>query len=145
MLKRFSVAPSYIEKLVHERIESRFVLAQFARGQLELPSEIVAALRRLSIECLLFMMAKTAREQTRSAIAEYINVWRHVKPLLTGKGLIAIGYQPGPVFSKILTALRNARLDGKITSVDDEIKMVKDSFSLNSSVENYSVDRATNE
>jgi len=109
-------------------MELRRVLAVFSRGQLDRPSPITASLSHFSIEALLFMMARTTREETRMAISEYITTLRHVKPLLTGKDLIAMGYKPGPLFGKILAALREARLDGKVVSRQDEVKLVRTKF-----------------
>ena len=77
------------------------------------------------MEALLFMMARTARDATRISISEYITTLRHVRPLLTGKDLIALGYQPGPSFGMILTALRGARLDGEVVTKQDEIDIVR--------------------
>ncbi len=46
-------------------------------------------------------------------------------PLLTGKDLIAMGYQPGPVFSEILRALEDAQLEGNIATADEARRFVK--------------------
>jgi len=78
------------------------------------------------------MMAKTAREQTRMALSDYINTLRHVKPLLGGKDLIAMGYEPGPVFTSILRATRDARLNGEIVTEEDERNFVRMRFPLES-------------
>jgi poly(A) polymerase len=40
-------------------------------------------------------------------------------PILTGHDLIAMGFTPGPVFSRILTAVEDAQLDGEISSSDE--------------------------
>ncbi|MBI4962630.1 MAG: CBS domain-containing protein [Desulfomonile tiedjei] len=129
-MRRFSITGWQAANLRQERIELRQVLALFARGQVERPSQIVAQLRRFSMEALLFMMAKSAREQTRMALADYINTLRYVKPLLRGQDLIGMGYSPGPVFTSILRATRNARLDGKIVTEEDEREFIRKTFPL---------------
>ncbi|MBI5252281.1 MAG: CBS domain-containing protein, partial [Desulfomonile tiedjei] len=130
VLRRFSIIGAKARQLSMEKIESRRTLALFARGVIERPSDVYQGLRNLSLESLLFMMAKTTREQTRIAVSEYINNTRYLKPLLTGKDLIAMGYAPGPVFAKILTALRSARLDGEISTVDEARRMIRSRFPL---------------
>jgi tRNA nucleotidyltransferase (CCA-adding enzyme) len=110
----------------------RHVLAYFARDLADRPSKVVAALRGLSLEALLFMMAKTAREDTRRAMSEYITSLRHVKPALTGKDLISMGYKPGPAVGLVLRALRDAKVDGLVKTADDERRMVRQLFSSNS-------------
>jgi tRNA nucleotidyltransferase (CCA-adding enzyme) len=52
-------------------------------------------------------------------------VLRYVKPALGGDDLIAMGVPPGPRVKKILQRLREARLDGKVTSKKEEEEMVR--------------------
>ena len=129
-LLRFSIPAPRVKRLAAERTDSRRVLNLFARGILERPSEIAGTLRRFSMESLLFMMAKTSREQTRMAISEYITTLRMVTPVLSGKDLTRLGYEPGPVFAQILAVLRDARMDGKVATREDEIEMVRTLFDL---------------
>ncbi|HUK55325.1 MAG TPA: CCA tRNA nucleotidyltransferase [Nitrospiria bacterium] len=53
--------------------------------------------------------------------------------LLTGDDLIRIGYQPGPLFTNILTLLEDAQLEGSITSRDDALGWLRRRFPLKSS------------
>ncbi len=46
-------------------------------------------------------------------------------PLVTGDDLLEIGISQGPKFSKILTAVRTAQLDEKISTRDQAIEMAK--------------------
>jgi putative nucleotidyltransferase with HDIG domain len=50
------------------------------------------------------------------------------KPLLTGRDLIAAGYTPGPDFSKMLSAVEDAQLDGSIRSHEEALDLVKQTF-----------------
>lgn len=130
VMQRFSIVGSLMKTLHRERIEMRTALASFARGRIENASEIVRLLERFSPEVLLFMMAKTGRDDTLMAISDYVNTLRNVKQLLTGKDLIEMGYEPGPVFGSIFDALRNARLDGRAATEDDERELVRRLFPL---------------
>ena len=49
-------------------------------------------------------------------------------PLLTGKDLIAEGYTPGPQFSKMLAALDDAQLEGRIHSREEALELVTELF-----------------
>jgi poly(A) polymerase len=49
-------------------------------------------------------------------------------PLLTGRDLIAEGYTPGPRFSKMLTAVEDAQLEGRIHSRDEALELVMGLF-----------------
>jgi tRNA nucleotidyltransferase (CCA-adding enzyme) len=64
------------------------------------------------------------------AISEYITALRFVTPALSGKDLALMGYEPGPVFGSILAVLRDARMDGKAATKEDEIRLVREFFPL---------------
>lgn len=50
------------------------------------------------------------------------------KRLLTGDDLIAMGYRPGPLFTKILTQLEDAQLEGSLKSRDEAVEWVRREF-----------------
>ena len=52
------------------------------------------------------------------------------KPLLDGKALIAMGYEPGPIFSEILNYVEEAQLEGEIKDREEAEKIVKDKYPL---------------
>ena len=127
---RFSVAPSKSASLLKERVVLRRILHEFARNEITSRSEVAKELKGLSGEALLFMMARTNREGTRMAISEYVTKLRHVKPELTGKNLIDMGYEPGPLFHSILNEVLGARLDGIVSNKEEERAFVRKRFPL---------------
>jgi len=52
------------------------------------------------------------------------------EPLLTGHDLIRMGYTPGPVFSRILTRVEDAQLEGKLQTHEDALAFVKARFPI---------------
>jgi poly(A) polymerase len=50
------------------------------------------------------------------------------KPLVTGADLIAEGYTPGPAFSKMLAAVEDAQLEGRIGSREEGLALVRQIF-----------------
>lgn len=46
-------------------------------------------------------------------------------PLLTGDDLIAAGFEPGPKFGQILSALEDAQLESRITTRDEALELAK--------------------
>jgi len=50
------------------------------------------------------------------------------KPLVTGSDLIAEGYTPGPAFSKMLAAVEDAQLEGRIDSREEGLALVREAF-----------------
>jgi poly(A) polymerase len=54
------------------------------------------------------------------------------KPLLTGRELIAAGYQPGPLFKEMLAAVEDAQLEGSITTEAEALELVQERFGIGS-------------
>lgn len=50
------------------------------------------------------------------------------QPLITGNDLIALGYRPGPLFKHMLDAVRDAQLEGRISSPAEGLALVRESF-----------------
>jgi poly(A) polymerase len=50
------------------------------------------------------------------------------KPLITGRELIALGYQPGPQFKDILRVVEDAQLDGTIGTTEEALDLVRERF-----------------
>jgi poly(A) polymerase len=48
--------------------------------------------------------------------------------LLNGDDLIALGFRPGPPFHAILEAVEEAQLNGKVTTREEALRLVQDSF-----------------
>jgi poly(A) polymerase len=49
----------------------------------------------------------------------------NIPRLITGKDLIALGLEPGPVFKEILDEIRVAQLDGRIVNKEEAIELAK--------------------
>ncbi len=86
------------------------------------------ALNGTPLEALLLAMALAGAEGQKKAISHYLLELRKVKPLLKGDDLAAMGFAPGPVFSKILRAVLEERLKGNLVSRGDEERFVKTHF-----------------
>ncbi|MGA2742841.1 MAG: hypothetical protein ABSG65_36055 [Bryobacteraceae bacterium] len=48
--------------------------------------------------------------------------------MLTGRDLIESGYQPGPSFGKMLAAVEDAQLEGRLRNKDDALALVRAEF-----------------
>jgi tRNA nucleotidyltransferase (CCA-adding enzyme) len=81
-----------------------------------------------SAEILLCSMAKTKSEKIQKSISTFFSRLKGTKVLLKGKDLIGMGYEPGPLFKDIFDAILQARLDGAVSTREDEIQFTKESF-----------------
>jgi poly(A) polymerase len=67
-----------------------------------------------------------SREQLRSLPPEAIRP----TPLITGRDLIEVGYEPGPRFKEILSAVEDAQLEGRIATHDAALELLAREFPL---------------
>ena len=51
-------------------------------------------------------------------------------PCLTGRDVRDLGYKPGPIFTKIFDALRQARWEGKLRTREEEIRFLQHTFPI---------------
>lgn len=64
------------------------------------------------------------REKLKELTAEDLKP----RPLLGGCDLIELGLKPGPVFTRILNAVREKQLDGELHSREEALEFVRESF-----------------
>ena len=50
----------------------------------------------------------------------------HPPPLLTGDDLIALGWEQGPLFKRVLDAVREAQLEGTIRTKEEAIRLAEE-------------------
>jgi tRNA nucleotidyltransferase (CCA-adding enzyme) len=89
------------------------------------PSEIYELLHGYHIIAYVVNVIGADSETAAEHIELYLNVLRHVKPALSGEDLKKLGIKQGPRIKEVLTKLRAARLDGKITSKKEENEMAR--------------------
>jgi tRNA nucleotidyltransferase (CCA-adding enzyme) len=83
-------------------------------------SVIYTSFQGLPLEVLLYLGARTSNEQVRRHVSLYITHLRHVRCELDGNSLRELGLTPGPHFGPIMKRLLSARLDGEVTSIEEE-------------------------
>jgi hypothetical protein len=104
------------------------------------PSGVVMLLDRYPAASVA-AFAFTAPDEIAAGVAlRYLGDWRHVKPLLRGDDLIALGVPEGPQVQKGLQLIRASRLDGWSGDEGDEralalrfVKSIRDSTSAGTS------------
>jgi len=67
-------------------------------------------------------------ELAKRKLAEFPEERLRPEPLVTGADLIGAGYEPGPLFSKMLAAVEDAQLEGRIHTTGEALEMVREMF-----------------
>ena len=88
------------------------------------PSGIYCLLHGHSSTAITASLLTSESEKARERISLFLHKLRYVRPALTGEDLVRMSVTPGPRIGEILNLLRNARLDGKVSSKKDEEEMV---------------------
>ncbi len=117
---RFELAPRLKTVFCRLRFEADRSIYSLERKLPKKNSTIYNRLTGLKIELLLYMMAMTLKEPVKRAISRYCTKLRFVALSLSGGDLKQLGLKPGPVFRQVLDATRDAKLNGKIETWQDE-------------------------
>ncbi|KPA12148.1 tRNA nucleotidyltransferase/poly(A) polymerase [Candidatus Magnetomorum sp. HK-1] len=88
-------------------------------------SQLYHAVKYYKTEILLYMMASARKDVVVRMLSNYHSRLKRMKPFIGGKELKQMGLPPGPLFSKILEAVLDARLDNLIETREDEIAFVE--------------------
>lgn len=110
-----------IPRVVVEAIlAARKLLRELPRLEKAAPSRVVARLEGVPALALFAVYLAADDERARQVIFNYVTRWQHISPTVDGHILKARGLPPGPIYREILGALREAWLDGKIHSPEEE-------------------------
>jgi poly(A) polymerase len=69
-------------------------------------------------------------ESIRRKLSELSEDQLHPERLLSGADLIAAGYEPGPMFSEILSVVEEAQLEGRIHTAGEAMALVRERYPL---------------
>ena len=129
-LKRLS-ASSRTRAIIEGGIEKAGEVLEKRLPAGQVPEDAVKiheALEGLPLESLLLAMGLAGAGEQKKAISRYLLELRKEKPVLKGADLEAMGFTPGPLFSKIFRAILHERLKGNLASREDEERFVKTHF-----------------
>ncbi len=87
------------------------------------PGQVFDVLRGRSVAALIAAERLFVRPFAGSNLSLYLHRLRHVRPSLTGKDLQALGIPEGALLGRILSCLRTARLNGEVSSREEEVAL----------------------
>jgi len=128
-----SMQPKDVILMLEQLPRARRLLTQFkyVRRRRTQPknSELYFLFNGLSVEVILYLMARSENEMLRKWISLYVTDLRKEENILKGQDLISLGFSPGRQFQEIFKLLLQARLDGEIVTREEEINFVQNNFS----------------
>lgn len=117
--------PIHLQHYSVEKQRSTNLVCALAWKRSLKPAEVYHLFSGLSDEVLLILMAKSKGETVKRQVSAFLTTYQHVKPILSGVDLKAMGLKPGPQFKKILDQLHEARLNGEIKTEREERQLVE--------------------
>ncbi len=91
----------------------------------EKPSAITGRLAKTPCLAIYGLHRASDDPKARQILEMYSKKWKNVSARTTGHDLREIGLPPGPTYKQILTTLRNAWLDGEVTTHKGELRLLK--------------------
>ncbi|MDK2835397.1 MAG: hypothetical protein PWP21_174 [Thermosediminibacterales bacterium] len=102
--------------------EYKIILAEL--NKCNRPSKIYELLNRYSNEFIVFLLIVSYNFTTAKNIIRYFKTAKDIRLNITGHTLTKMGIKPGPKFKMILNQVRKLKLDGKISTKEEEIMFV---------------------
>jgi len=123
--RRFELAPKLRKLFQVERSAAERCLFRLERHPDWTNSQLYRNLAGFPIELVLYMMAATDRDYVKKAISLYITSLRYVKIEIGGADLKAMGLKPGPIYRDILEFVKDAKLNGRLKSKNEELRCAR--------------------
>ncbi|MFO7559655.1 MAG: CBS domain-containing protein [Desulfobacterales bacterium] len=123
--RHLELSPRHLKFFSNERFEAEKCLNSLER---KLPVKNSTIYKKLSVfktELILYMMATTRQKKVEKAVSFYFTQLRQIKISIKGRDLIQFGIAPGPVYGKILNAVKDQKLNGNLKTKKDELEYAK--------------------
>jgi tRNA nucleotidyltransferase (CCA-adding enzyme) len=79
-------------------------------------------LKKYGTEALLYLMLMQKDKKRAAGIKRYLDELKHIKIEITGDDLKEMGIKEGPEYSKILSAVMKAKLDGRAETREEQLE-----------------------
>ena len=123
--KRLELAPRYTTIFLKERLKAEKSLLWLEQNQQLSNSALYKKLYGIKTEIILYMMAVTKHKKVKQSISHFFTKLKYIEPSIRGKDLLKTGIEPGPIYSEVLRAVLDAKLNGKLKTQQDELNFVR--------------------
>lgn len=123
--QRFELAPRHRKLLCDMRFDAERCLYWLEHRPSADNSLLYRRLKDFKTEPILYMMATTRKKRVKQAISLYFTQLRYVQPQMGGQDLKEMGLTPGPLYRAILDSVLDAKLNGGLPTLADEIEFAR--------------------
>ena len=127
--RQLALKPKYRQLFSEELAQGRKALMtaekSLMKGREPSASQIYHWFSGLSLEMLLYLMARSGDDSARRCLSHYVTHLRQVRIEIDGNDLQQLGFAPGPGYQDIFRQVLDARLNGQINSREEEIALAR--------------------
>jgi len=116
--------PRALTRVLRDTLNLRDKVQELGATELP-PSSIYRLLHSYNLTAVLANLLAADSQSVKKRIENYLNHMRSVKPALSGDEITELGFKSGPRIKELLELLMEARLDGKVSTRDEEIEMME--------------------
>ncbi|MBR9985936.1 MAG: CBS domain-containing protein [Desulfosarcina sp.] len=127
--EHLTIAPRYAKMFGEYRIYAEKQLTRLEWHKRMKNADVFNLLKAFKTEVILYMMVCTGSEIAKKRISLYHTRLRNVSTTISGKDLLDMGLASGPVFSKMLQAVLEAKLNGLVKTREDELDFIRKNIS----------------
>jgi len=109
--------PTKLVQDIHQTGQLRALLPELSEQK---PSTVTAALEAMEPLVITAVYQSTSDAALREPLRAYMLRYRHIRPTVNGDDLRAMGLPPSPNYRRILQSLRQAWLDGQVSTPQQE-------------------------
>jgi len=116
--------PGNLAKAIRDTVKLKGEVGKLSQPDSH-PSQIYHTLRGYSEVSIRACISASTSSIAAKNMEQYLERWQSLKPHLDGTALKAMGISQGPLLGKVLKALLEARLDGEVSTVEEERSFVE--------------------
>jgi tRNA nucleotidyltransferase (CCA-adding enzyme) len=128
VMKRLDLPSKMAARVQADLMHFRRLAKKLALREDRSPSGLFRLMARSSTEALLLLMALCKEERTKKIVSDYLTIYSRTATHLRGKDLKALGVKAGPIYRKMLNTLLYARIDRKVETREEEMRLIQRKF-----------------
>lgn len=114
---------SALAEIIQQAAHLRSILSELSDKK---PSQVTTILDRMPNLAIYAVYLASKEAGLKGIMSHYLSSWQHIRTSITGKDLQEAGLEPGPRYTEILGQLRNAWLDGEVSTIREERALLED-------------------
>lgn len=126
LVRRLMISGKKRMEVLSARKDGLKALSLLSSGGARTNSALFELLEGLPLEIIIYLLAKAGREGVKKALSSYITRLKYTEVSLKGADLKKLGVREGPFMGEVISVLLKKRLDGVLSSREDEEAFVRE-------------------